>query len=97
MAVGDVVPVPEIVALAVGVTDELIVLVDESVPLSLPVNDGPAPFVTDAVGEREIDVDKLVVVVGVVLDVGVPVVVPLPVDVPLIDKVHDVLAVFVLL
>ena len=96
-AVGVAVPVPLPVLELVDVTDSLFVDVVESVPLSLPVNDGPAPFVTDAVGEREIDLDKLVVVVGVVLDVEVPVIVPLPVDVPLIETVLDVLAVFVLL
>ena len=72
-------PVDELVPL----TDVLIVEVDESVPLSLPLNDGPAPFVTDAVGECEIDLDKLIVVVGVMLDVGVPVIVSLPVGVTL--------------
>ncbi len=35
----------------VPLIDELIVDVCESVPLSLPLNDGPAPFVTLAVGE----------------------------------------------
>ncbi len=35
----------------VAVTDKLIVEVDESVPLSLLLNDGPAPLVTDAVCE----------------------------------------------
>ena len=44
-------PVPEIVALAVGVTDELIVDVDESVPLLLLLNDGNAPIVTEEVGD----------------------------------------------
>ena len=44
-------PVPEIVALAVGVADKLIVDVDESVPLSVPLNDGNAPIVTEEVGD----------------------------------------------
>ncbi len=48
------------------VTDALIVDVDEAVPLSLPVIEGPAPFVTDAVGECEIDLERL----SVVDDVG---------------------------
>ena len=58
-------------------------------PESLPVNDGPAPLETEAVGEREIERDKLFVVVGVLLDVGVPVIVPLPVDVLLVLIVED--------
>ena len=74
----------------VPLKDALIVDVAESLPLSLPVNDGPAPFVTDAVGEREIDFERLVVVVGVMLDVDVPVIVPLPVDVPLKLIVDDI-------
>ena len=96
-AVGVDVLVPLPVFELVAVTDSLFVEVVESEPLSLPVNDGPAPFVTDAVGEREIDLDKLIVVVGVVLDVEVPVIVSLPVDVPLIETVLVVLPVFVLL
>ena len=44
-------PVPEIVALAVGVTEELIVLVAESVPLLLLLNEGNAPIVTEEVGD----------------------------------------------
>jgi hypothetical protein len=48
------------------VTDALIVDVDEAVPLSLPVIEGPAPFVTDAVGECEVDLERL----SVVDDVG---------------------------
>ena len=96
-AVGVAVPVPLPVLELVGVTDSLFVDVVESVPLSLLVNDGPAPFVTDAVGEREIDFDNEVVEVGVTDGVPVPVIVSLPVDVPLIDAVLDVLPVFVLL
>jgi hypothetical protein len=82
-AVGDdvlvLLPVGELVPL----TDELIVDVDESVPLSLPDNDGPAPFVTDAVGERETDFESELVEEGVCDAV----LVPLPVDepVPLTD------------
>ncbi len=86
----DEVLVPLPVGEPVPLTDALIVDVDESVPESLPLNDGPAPFVTDAVGECEIDLDKLVVVVGVILDVGVPVIVPLPVGVPLEVIVEDI-------
>ncbi len=82
------VPVPVIELVVVA--DSLAVEVEESVPESLPVNDGPAPFVTDAVGEREIERDKLFVVEGDVLDVGVPVAVPLPVDVPLVLIVEDI-------
>ena len=44
-------PVPEIVALAVGVADKLIVDVEESVPLLLLLNDGNAPIVTEEVGD----------------------------------------------
>ena len=44
-------PVPEIVALAVGVTEELIVDVVESVPVLLMLNDGNAPIVTEEVGD----------------------------------------------
>ena len=51
MAVCDAVPVPESVVLAVGVTEELIVDVDESVPLLLLLNDGNAPIVTEEVGD----------------------------------------------
>ena len=51
MAVCDAVPVPEIVALAVGVTEELIELVDVSVPLLLLLSDGNAPIVTEEVGD----------------------------------------------
>ena len=50
-AVGDDVLVPLPVSELVPLIDALIVDVVESVPLSVPVNDGPAPFVTDAVGE----------------------------------------------
>ena len=46
----DDVLVPLPVGEPVPLTDALIVEVDESVPLSLPLNDGPAPFVTDAEG-----------------------------------------------
>ncbi len=42
-------PVPEIVALAVGVTDSVIVDVAESVPLLLLLVDGSAPIVTEEV------------------------------------------------
>ncbi len=44
-------PVPEIVALAVGVTDSVIVAVVESVPLLLLLVDGKAPIVTEEVGD----------------------------------------------
>ena len=44
-------PVPEIVALAVGVTEKLIDGVEESVPVSEPLNDGNAPIVTEEVGD----------------------------------------------
>ena len=89
-AVCDEVLVPLPVFELVAVTDSLAVEDVESVPLSVPVNDGPAPFVTDAVGECEIDLDKLFVVVGVMLDVGVPVIVSLPVGVPLELIVVDI-------
>ncbi len=82
-------PVPLIDSLAVGVVSP--------VPESLLVNDGPAPLVTDAVGECEIDFDNEVVPLDVIDEVPVPDMVPLPVDVPLIDTVLVVLPVFVLL
>ena len=91
LGVCDEVLVPLPVGEPVPLTDSLAVEDDESVPLSLPVNDGPAPIVTLAVGECEMDLDKLIVVVGVVLDVGVPVMVSLPVDVPLIETVLGIL------
>ena len=50
MAVCDDVPVPEIVALAVGVTDKEFDDVDESVPLLLLLIDGNAPIVAEEVG-----------------------------------------------
>jgi hypothetical protein len=50
-AVGDTVLVPLPVVELVAVTDSLAVGVVSPVPLSLLVNDGPAPFVTLAVGE----------------------------------------------
>ena len=50
-AVGDDVLVPLPVSELVPLIDALIVDVVESVPLSLPDMEGPAPFVTDAVGE----------------------------------------------
>ncbi len=50
-AVGDAVLVPLPVVELVAVTDSLAVGVVAPVPLSLLVNEGPAPFVTDAVGE----------------------------------------------
>ncbi len=96
-AVGDAVLVPVPVIELVAVTDSLAVGVVESVPLSVPVKDGPAPFVTDAVGEREIDFDIEEVELDVIDEVPVPVIVPLPVDVPLIERVLVVLPVFVLL
>ncbi len=49
----------------VGVPDALVVDVLELVALSLPVLDGEAPFVTDAVGVRESDDDREDVVDGV--------------------------------
>ena len=51
VGVCDAVLVPLPVEEPVPLTDALIVDVDESVPLSLLLNDGPAPLVTDAVGE----------------------------------------------
>ena len=50
-AVGDAVLVPVPVIELVAVTDSLAVGVVSPVPESLLVNDGPAPFVTLAVGE----------------------------------------------
>jgi hypothetical protein len=68
-------PVVELVA----VTDELIVDVVESVPLSEPVSDGNAPLVIDEVGVLEVDLESEVVELGVVLEVDVADDVPLPV------------------
>ena len=51
VGVCDDVPVLLPVGEPVPLTDELIVDVDVSVPELLPLNDGPAPFVTLAVGE----------------------------------------------
>ena len=51
MAVGDDVLVPLPVDELVAVTEELIVLVDESVPLLLLLNEGNAPIVTEEVGD----------------------------------------------
>ena len=67
----------------VGVDDSVIVV--EPVPESVPVFDELAPVVTDAVGERDTDRERLVVELGVIDDVavfelvGVLVGVPLPV------------------
>ena len=96
-AVGDAVLVPVPVIELVAVTDSLAVDVVESVPLSVPVSDGPAPFVTDAVGECEIDFDNEVVELDVIDEVPVPVTVPLVVGATLIETVLVVLPVFVLL
>ena len=63
----------------VDVTDALIVADGESVLVSLPVIDGPAPTVTEEVGDRVIDLGRLCVVDGVMLDVEVADDVPLPV------------------
>ena len=65
----------------VAVTDKLIDEERESVPLSVPLNDGNAPIVTDEVGELEIDLERLCVVDGVMLEVEVTDDVPLPVGV----------------
>jgi hypothetical protein len=73
----------------VDVTDALIVMDGESVLVSVPVSEGAAPTVTEAVGECEIDLERLNVVDGVVLDVDVPVTVLLPVEVPLALIVDD--------
>ncbi len=64
--------VPLEVGELVAVTDRLIDDVDESVPESLPLNDGNAPIVREEVGDRLIDLDKLCVVDGVISDVEVP-------------------------
>ena len=78
-------PVVELVA----VTDKLIDDVVESVPLSEPVRDDDAPLVIDEVGVLEIDLEREVVELGVVLEVDVADDVPLPVDVPLVLIVED--------
>ena len=83
-AVCEDVTVPLPVGEPVPLTDALIVDVDESVPLSEPDKEGPAPLVTLAVGERDTDFETEVVEVGVCDAV----LVPLPVDepVPLTDE-----------
>jgi hypothetical protein len=79
----DAVPDPVGVTVPVGV--DVSVIVVEPVPLSEPVLDELAPAVTDAVGERDTDRERLVVELGVIDDVavfelvGVLVGVPLPV------------------
>ncbi len=50
-------PVPEIVALAVGVTDS--VIVDVAVPLLLLLVDGNAPIVTEEVRDKVGVLEKL--------------------------------------
>ena len=83
----DPVPVPDPELVAVGVTERLGVDVVLSVPLSEPVLDALAPSVTDAVGVRETERDRLAVELGVSLLVGVPDDVPDPVGEPLDDTV----------
>lgn len=82
-------PVPEGDDELVGVTEALAVDDVESVPVSLPVADGLAPRVTDAVGVRETERERLSVLDGVMDGVGVPDGVPVPVDV-LLDDIVDV-------
>ena len=57
--------------------------------MSLPVADALAPLVTDAVGVRETERERLCVLDGVTEDVGVPEDVPVPVIVPLVETVDD--------
>jgi hypothetical protein len=71
--------VPLEVGELVAVTDKLIDELGESVPLSVPLNDGNAPRVTEEVGDWEIDLERLCVVDGVMLEVEVADDVPLPV------------------
>ena len=59
VGVCDDVLVPLVVDEPVPLTEALIVVDGESVAVSLPVSDGPAPTVTDAVGENEIDLERL--------------------------------------
>lgn len=63
-------------------------------PVSLPVADALAPFVTDAVGERDTERERLCVLDGETDDVGVPdgVPVPDPVGVTVAVGVNDALA-----
>ena len=85
LGVIDDVPVPDSVEVTelVGVEERVIVV--EPVPLSVPELDALAPVVTDAVGEEDMDRERLVVELGVIDDVavfelvGVLVGVPLPV------------------
>jgi hypothetical protein len=68
-------PVDELVV----VTDKLVAVVFESVPLLLLLSDGNAPIVTDEVGDWEIDLEREMVELGVVLEVEVADDVSLPV------------------
>jgi len=85
LGVIDDVSVPDSVEVTelVGVEERVIVV--EPVPLSVPELDALAPVVTDAVGEEDMDRERLVVELGVIDDVavfelvGVLVGVPLPV------------------
>ena len=63
-------PDPVEVTVLVGV--DVSVIVVEPVPVSLPVLDELAPFVTDAVGVRDTDRERLDVELGVIDDVPVP-------------------------
>jgi len=98
----EAVPDPVEVSELVGV--DVSVIVVEPVPVSVPVLDELAPFVTDAVGVRETDRERLNVELGVIEDVPVPdsveVTVPVGVDdrvivvepVPVSEPVSDELA-----
>jgi hypothetical protein len=103
VAPNDCVDVAVPVPVSVGVPVELDVPVEEGVcdsvgvdvvdpdPVSEPVLDGLAPFVTLAVGVRDVDRERLLVDDGVSVGDGVAVPVPEPVSVALgdVDGVTD--------
>jgi hypothetical protein len=82
-AVPVIVDVPDIVAVSLEVCDA----VSLAVPESEPVCEELAPAVTDAVGDRETDRDRLIVELVVDNDEGVPVGVELAVGLVLADNV----------
>jgi hypothetical protein len=85
------VPDPVEVAELVGVDVRVIVV--EPVPVSEPVFDELAPTVTEAVGVRDTDRERLVVELGVIDDVAVFELVGVPVVVPLPDSLAELLGV----
>ena len=89
------VPVPLPVGLGVRGGVPLADVVVEGVPESEPVAEGDAPSVTEAVGVRDCDRERLDVDEGVPDDVGVLLAVSLPVGVPERESDADTLVVAV--